>query len=87
MFQLTRDFEIKGPDGSENIAKKWICAALVLIAIIIFLNVVPTLLCQMLVKITLLELNSWGPFPSSEREIKFVSETLHCEGKTTTTNH
>ena len=58
MFQLTRDFEIKGRDGSENIAKKWICAALVLIAIIIFLNVVPTLLCQMLVKITLLELNS-----------------------------
>ena len=58
MFQLTRDFEIKGRDSSENIAKKWICAALVLIAIIIFLNVVPTLLCQMLVKITLLELNS-----------------------------
>ena len=56
--------EVRSNDSTTTSLKKWICVPSVLIAII------PThLLCQKLA--ILLELNSKGLYPSSEREIKF----------------
>ena len=57
---ISRDFKIQRRDGYENSLKKWIC----------FFSVFSQLF---LVKCrrTLLELNSLGPHPSTEREVKF----------------